>query len=199
MKIFSTFCRTMLLVAVSLTAEQSLTAQELKIGVIDFARIQREYFRTDLERKKFEANRSERLQAVEGMKARIRDLTELQRAAQEKLQDPSESEDAKKLIMTEAQERAGMITSLQREALIKENESNEALANEANAVQKALTGEINEAISSVAKEAGFAFVLNRTFGINGIPPVPYVDEEQTQDFTDEVIAALNANAPPAVE
>jgi hypothetical protein len=47
----------------------------------------------------------------------------------------------------------------------------------------------------VAEEKGVDFVMNRSFGVNGIPTFPFVSAKNVVDLTDDVIGKLNKNAP----
>lgn len=170
-------------------------AEDLKVGLIDFARIQKEYYRTEKERSQFEADRAEKLKLIEERKASLKDLIQKQQAAQKKLGDPTLSNDNKEGILAEGKERAGQIMSLERETVETESQMQKELADSANAIQRSLTKEIYDVIGEIAEAKDMDFVLNRTFGINGVPTVAYSSEKRIPDFSDEVIAQLNENAP----
>ncbi len=175
---------------------QPAQAQDVKLGLIDFARMQRQFYRTDSERKQFEDKRTEERNKVEERKAKLKELIQAQQDAQKQLSDPTLSEDKKKSTMDAAMERQGQITSAQREILELETRLNKELADSANEIQRSLTKEIYDVIGKVAESKGLDVVLNRTFGINGVPTVAYSRaSEGVPDFTDEVIAELNKNAP----
>ncbi len=175
---------------------QFAQAQDVKMGLVDFARMQRQFYRTDSERQNFEKKRTEERAKVEERKAALKGLIQEQQAAQKKLSDPTLSEGAKKKIMDDAMERQGKITSVQRETLELETRLNKELAEKANEIQRSLTKEIYDVIGKVAEAKKLDVVFNRTFGINGVPTVAYSRaSENLPDFTDDVIAELNKNAP----
>lgn len=173
----------------------ALQAEDLKVGLVDFARIQQEYWRTDDERVRFETERDERMKQVEERKAQIKELIQSQQDAQKKVQDPTLSKEMKDKIMKEGLERRGQIGSLDREILEMEAAIQKDLAVKANTIQRSLTKEIYDVIGEVAEEMDLDFALNRTFGINGVPTVAYSSTKRLEDFSDKVIERLNANAP----
>jgi len=181
--------------AAALGAGELHAQSPAKIGLVDFARLQREFFRTDLERKSFQAKRDEERGKVEERRKTFKTLLEAQGEAQKKLKDPTLSEDAKKKVVEEANERHGKVLSLQQEILELEGKVNAELAAKANEVQKSLTEEIYNTIGEVAKAQTFDVVLNRTFGINGVPTVAYSSTEHLADITEEVSKKLNSKAP----
>ncbi len=175
---------------------QQAQAQDVKMGLIDFARMQRQFYRTDSEREQFEAQRTEERNKVEERKAKLKELIQQQQTAQKELGDATLSEAKKKSIMDEAMERQGQITSAQREILELETRLNKELADKANEIQRSLTKEIYEVIGKVAESKGLDVVFNRTFGINGVPTVAFSKaSDALPDFTDEVVAELNKGAP----
>ncbi|RFC46117.1 MAG: chaperone for outer membrane protein [Verrucomicrobia bacterium] len=171
------------------------SAQELKVGVVDYGRIQRHYYRTEVERKALELRREEEEKKLEGEVTQARKLLEEQQAAQKTLQDPTLSEDKKKVILQEAEGRAQQINDLQRKVLDLQNSANSELSQEANRAQLALHQEIYEAINKIAEAKGIDLVHNRTFGVNGVPSVAYANTKKMVDLTDDVVGELNKNAP----
>jgi Skp family chaperone for outer membrane proteins len=171
------------------------SAQELKVGVVDYGRIQRHYYRTEVERKALELRREEEEKKLEGEVTQARKLLEEQQAAQKTLQDPTLSEDKKKVILQEAERRAQQINELQRKVLDLQNSANSELSQEANRAQLALHQEIYEAINKIAEAKGIDLVHNRTFGVNGVPSVAYANTKKMVDLTDDVVGELNKNAP----
>ncbi|RFC45101.1 MAG: chaperone for outer membrane protein [Verrucomicrobia bacterium] len=182
----------------ALSAGQVQAQQPAKIGLVDFARLQREFYRTDLERKSFQAKRDEERTKIEARRGKFKELLDAQAGAQKKLKDPTLSEDAKKKVVEEATERQGQLQSLQQELLELEGKINAELAAKANEVQKSLTEEIYNTIGEVANAQGFDVVLNRTFGINGVPTVAFSSDKgpgKLADLTAEVGKKLNSKAP----
>jgi len=171
-------------------------AQELKVGVVDYGRVQRHYYRTEVERKALELRREEEEKKLEGQVSEARKLLGEQQGAQKTLQDPTLSDDKKKVILQEAEGRAQKINDLQRKVLDAQNVANSELSQEANRAQLALHQEIYEAITKVAEAKALDLVHNRTFGVNGVPTVAYANTKKMTDVTDDVIGELNKNAPP---
>lgn len=181
---------------VALTALMAPAAQaQVKIGLVDFARLQREFFKTDVERKNFEAKRKDAIGKVNERREKLKEMLEEQAGAEKSLKDPTLSEDNKKKVLEAARERVGKITSLQKESIELDSRANAELATLANEIQRNLTREIYETIGTIAAEKGLDLVFNRTFGINGVPTLAYSSTKNLEDFTDEVAKKLNKDAP----
>ena len=193
MNIISTKAIPLLLLLAGLPSLTS--AQELKLGVVDYAKIQRHYYRTEVERKALELRRDEEEKKLEGQVADARKLLEEQQAAQKQLQDPTISDDRKKAVLQDAEARAQKINDIQRKVLDLQNAANSELSQEANRAQLALHQEIYESITKVAETKPVDLVHNRTFGVNGVPTVAYANTKKMIDLTDDVIGELNKNAP----
>lgn len=176
-------------------AAPSAQAQELKVGVVDFSKIQRHYYRTVAERKLLEEKRDAELKKLEEPVAEAKKLLDEQKTAQEALQDPTLSDDKKKDIVKAAEKRAGEIMILQRKTAELQNVANTSLAQEANSAQSTLNQEIYDAITKTAETKGLDLIHNKTFGLNGIPTVAYASASKLTDITDDVIGILNKNAP----
>jgi len=170
-------------------------AQELKVGVVDYAKIQRHYYRTEVERKALEQRRDEEEKKLEGQVAEARKLLDEQQAAQKSFQDPTLSDDKKKALLQDAESRAQKINELQRKVLDLQNAANSELSQEANRAQLALHQEIYEAINKVAETKAIDLVHNRTFGVNGVPTIAFANTKKMVDLTDDIIGELNKNAP----
>lgn len=186
---------TCLATAATLGSGQLQAQQPAKIGLVDFARLQREFYRSDLERKSFKAKQDEERTKVEGRRKQFKEIVDAQIEAEKKLKDPTLSDDAKKKVAEEYTERQGQLQSLQKELIELEAKINAELATKANEVQKSLTEEIYNTVGEVAEAQGFDVILNRTFGINGVPTVAYSSSKNLTDITEEVSKKLNAKAP----
>ncbi len=195
--------QSLLLFSIAFTFVTSGLAQaETKIGLIDFARIQREFYRTYEERENFESQREEKLGKVDEFRTKIKDLAQKQQERQKQISDPTLSQDAKDKILSEAQEAQGQIASLQREAIETEAKVQKELNDMAAEIQKSLTKQIYETIGTLSESKGLDLVFNRSFGLNGIPVVAYSGTANLEDFSDAVIAELNKPKPgftPPVE
>ncbi|MEO0447557.1 MAG: OmpH family outer membrane protein, partial [Verrucomicrobiota bacterium] len=151
--------------------------------------------RADLERKALGEKRDEVKKLVEDEVDPAKALIEEQQKAQKDLQDPSFSEEKKKEIFAEAQKRAVQITEIQRKALGVQQQGNTSLVQSANEANVTLLKEIQDGIAKVAEEKGLHLVHNTSFGVSGIPTVPFAKGGGMVDITDDVIGFLNKNAP----
>jgi len=185
----------LLAAALGLSAQAASAQNAPKIGLVDFAKLQREFFRTDVERKAFEAKRDEERKKVEERRTKLKELLDAQEKANTEFKDPAISEDKRKQIAEDANERQGQVNGLLRELSELEAKINAELAQKANEVQRSLTKEIYDVIGAVAEAGGYDVVLNRTFGINGVPTVAYSSTKSLVDISEDVSKKLNANAP----
>ncbi|MEM7013997.1 MAG: OmpH family outer membrane protein [Verrucomicrobiota bacterium] len=174
-------------------------AADYSIGLIDFAEIQERYHRTLSERESFDAEKAKVLNRIEEKRAKVNELLADHSKDRSRLEDPTLSQNLKDEITQEATERAQMIMGMQKEIREDELSANRDLSKVAKRVQDEITSEIYEKIGELAEQKGFDLVLNRSFGINGVPTLAYSKTDNVEDYTDEVIAALNANAPNSAE
>jgi len=185
--------------SLTIPPHSALSAEPLRVGMVEYQRIQRHYYRTDLERKALEerkATESEKLQAsFQESRETVESLLAEQQKAQEELHDPTLSDEKKQEILAAAQKRAAEISALQRKAAQQQTAARNLLLQQAGEANVALLREINDTIRIVAEQQELDFVMNRGFGVRGVPTFPYVSAKHLVDITDEVIAKLNASAP----
>ena len=177
----------------------SATAADVSIGLIDFARIQESYYRTEAERETFTAERDKKLAAIDAQREEVKKLMTEQQADGKRIEDPTLSDENRARITVQATERARKILSMQGQIRQAEEKANSELSKEAQRVQRSITKEIYDKIGELAEAKGFDLVLNRSFGINGVPTLAYSRADNLPDYTDEVVAALNETAPAAAE
>ena len=170
-------------------------AHEQKFGLVDFTKCQEHHYKTHEKQEEFKQKREADLAPIKKMQDQLKELVDMQRSAQRDLQDPMFSEARKKEILREAQERQARVVSLQREMMEEEAKLQKKLDQMASGIQKKLTDEILKVIDEISKEKGLHLVLNKTFGINGVPTFAHTDDSVMEDITDAVIAKLNSTAP----
>lgn len=172
---------------------------ELVAGMVDFPKIQRHYYRTAMEQKAITEKREEETKKLEetvtSNKAKVEELLKAQQEAQKLLQDPTLSDAKKQETLAAAQKRAGEITEFQTKVQQQQLAARNTLIQQADQANISLLKEINDAIRVVAEKNSVDFVMNRSFGVRGIPTFPYTSAKNILDLTDEVIAKLNQSAP----
>lgn len=167
------------------------SAADLSLGVMDFAKCQRHYYKTSTARSMFSKLRDEKTTQLNEQKDRLKQLmTDQQAASKRQEQGELSAGDLK-----DAQLRAGEITSLQREVMENQTKGEQELKDEANRIQTELTSEIHQAASRIGKSLGFDLLINVTFGINGVPTAIPCSVPEENDVTDRVIKELNRYAP----
>tara|TARA_R110002096_G_scaffold199271_17_gene383139 strand:+ start:9612 stop:10289 length:678 start_codon:yes stop_codon:yes gene_type:complete len=164
-------------------------------GVIDYKKAQQAYFRTHLEKASLQELKDAEAKKLVEPVAKIQELSESQRSAQQMLDDPTLSDEKKRETAGEARKRSVELVEIQTETEKLRHQSNLELAARIAKVQAEIVGEIDVAIEEVAKLKNLAIVQNLSFRSSGVSSVPYVSADLTIDITDEVIATLNEGAP----
>jgi len=174
-----------------------VSAQEIKVGYVDIATIQKGYYRTYRVREEFETLQSQRRQEVEELEGKANVLFAEQERAKQQLSDPIIAEDARRQLIKSAQERVVKLNSLQRQLSELQEKSTEELAKKAKEAQETIAQDIQEIIAEVAAGKDLDFVLNRSFGVNNVPTMPYSSTKRIEDISEQVILQLNirVNAP----
>jgi len=185
----------LLVTSLALALFSSIASAEVKMGLVDFNRMQKSFYKTDLAKTDFEKRRAEETEKLNVKLEELKKLLQLQQGLEKDMTDPALSDEKKRELLKTGQERAGKITSLQKEAMEQQSKTQGELAEEANKIQKDLTTEIYDTTGKVATEKGLDIVFNRTFGINGVPTVAFSSVANIPDITDDVIKVLITGAP----
>ena len=173
-----------------LTFLASVSADPSKVGIANYAKIQRGYFKTEVEKRALDELRIEEEAKLAESVQRGKEMVDLQRTAQGLLNDPTLSRQRKDLIQAEIEQRNAEIRKLQT---LLQNRTE--VSRRAAQVQTTLLSDISNAVREIAEAKGLHFVHNTGFGIEGVPALGYFAPDQVTDITAEVLAKLNEKAP----
>ena len=173
-------------------------AADLKVAVVDTARILKEYYKTDLaeahiqqQLDDFSAERDKLMAQHKKMK---QDFETLRTEAQNKALTEEAREKKKEL----AEEKLSAVIEFENTIRDKAASRKKELEGEGRKIQGELAKSIKAAITSCSKKDGYTLVLadGGLLG-NGLESVLYV--EPKMDITDEVLKILNADKPATIK
>lgn len=114
----------------------------------------------------------------------------------EQAQNPALSESARGDAERDADLQMEKIRNMQQEVQMFRQSTNNQLSQQQNTQRQFMLEEIKTVILEVAQEKGADLVFDTSTGVNtGLPSVIYANP--SWDTTDEVLAVLNVDAPPA--
>lgn len=173
-------------------------AADLKVAVVDTARVLKEYYKTELaerhmqqqlddfaaERDKLLAQHKKMKQEFESLRAESENKA-LTEAAREKKKEQAEEK---------------LTSVIEYENTIRDKAANrkKELEGEGRKIQAELGKAIREAVKAAAEKGGYTLVLaDGALMPNGLESVLYADA--TMDVTDDVLKRLNADKPAAAK
>lgn len=170
------------------------TAQSIKVGVVDMARLFDAHYKTAEKNLVFQDEQ-------ERVKAEIQRLNDeglaLQEEAQgmaEQLNNPVLSDDAKAEIQAQARTKVEEMQRKQQEMNTLVNNSSESLKQRIMNFRTLLMDEISTVAADVAKRQGITLLFDKSGpSLLGMPAVLYA--EDSLEITDEVLAEINKNKP----
>ena len=170
------------------------SAQSLKVGVVDMARLFDAHYKTAEKNLVFQDEQ-------ERVKAEIQRLNDeglaLQEEAQgmaEQLNNPVLSDDAKAEIQGQAQAKVQEMQRKQQEMNTLVNNSSESLKQRIMNFRTLLMDEISKVATDVAKRQGITMLFDKSGpSLLGMPAVLFADD--SLEITDEVLAEINKNKP----
>ena len=173
-------------------------AADLKVAVVDTARILKEYYKTDLaeahiqqQLDDFSAERDKLMAQHKKMK---QDFETLRTEAQNKALTEEAREKKKEL----AEEKLSAVIEFENTIRDKAASRKKELEGEGRKIQSELAKSIKTAITGCSQKGGYTLVLadGGLLG-NGLESVLYV--EPKMDITDEVLKILNADKPATIK
>ena len=170
------------------------SAQSLKVGVVDMARLFDAHYKTAEKNLVFQDEQ-------ERVKAEIQRLNDeglaLQEEAQgmaEQLNNPVLSDDAKAEIQGQARTKVEEMQRKQQEMNTLVTNSSESLKQRIMNFRTLLMDEISKVATDVAKRQGITMLFDKSGpSLLGMPAVLFADD--SLEITDEVLAEINKNKP----
>ena len=170
------------------------SAQSLKVGIVDMTRVFAEYYKTKDAEKKVNDGKAIAKKELDERNARYKQLIEKYQELVGAIKDPGISEELRAQKQKEAQDIAAEARSLEREKKEFAERRQRQLLEQVDRMRKAILEEIKELVETMSKEGNYDLVFDKSgLGTRGIPFL--LHSKDAVDFSNDVIATLNANAP----
>lgn len=169
-------------------------ADETKIGTVDITKILDSYYKT------VDAKKTDQARRIDIRKAEVQRLEVIKGIAEEmkkfeaEFSDPSLSNEKKKSIAQVAQGKNQELQNLQRELQEFRKRKGDQMTQATLETMAGLRKDVVEAVREFGEQADVDYIMDES-GLTQIqvPFLLYVKDKQ--DFTDDIIAILNKNAP----
>lgn len=179
-----------------LGAPQQSDAQEFKIGIVDMKRVFADYYKTKDAEEKVNEGKSIAKKELDERNAKYKQLIQQWQDLQKLIKDPAISDELRNQKGKEAQDKAAEAKSLEREMAEFRQRRERQLQEEVLRMRKAILEEIRELVEEKAKKENYDLVFDKSgLGVNGVPFL--LHSKDAVDFSNEIIAELNKDAPKA--
>ncbi len=171
------------------------SAQEMKIGIVDMKLVFQEYYQTKVAEKKVNEDKSKAKKELDERNAKYRDLIGKWSEIEKVLKDKLVGEELKLQKQKEAQGIISEARALERDMEEFRRRREGQLAEQVGRMRKGLLEDIKSRVEEKAKRDNYDLVFDKS----GMSPsgVPFLlHSKDAVDFSKEVIAELNKNAPP---
>ncbi len=184
-----------LLAAFALAAAPDAGAQDLKIAVADIQAALNKYYKTNSEIKNIEEIAGTERAAVDERVAALNILNNKLGELEKKVNDTSLSEEARRGALSEAQNYVAERTGKLRELEEARRAGSEKVLQARQAMEQRLVEDVKKVVEQIAAEKGFDMVVDKSFLPRANKVLVYTSEK-VPDLTEDIIAALNKDAPP---
>jgi Skp family chaperone for outer membrane proteins len=173
-------------------------AAELKVAVVDTARILKEYYKTELAEKHIQQQIDDFSAEREKLLTQHRKLKQEFETLRAESQNKALTEEAREKKREQAEEKLTVVIEFENSIRDKAAGRKKELEGESRKIQGELGKSIKEAIRTCSEKGGYTLVLadGGLLG-NGLESVLYVDPKL--DITGEVLKLLNADKPGPVK
>ena len=172
----------------------SVSAQGIKISVVDMQDALNRYYKTDIEVGKINAMADEKRKNIDERQAAYQQMTnqmtELDKVVRDTSLAESKRQEAMEKLQALAQERAAKgkeIQDAQRKASAEVMQARSEM-------ESTLVGEIKDAVNAIVEAQGHDLVFDKSFLPKANKAILYTSDN-VADLTEEVVSALNAGAP----
>lgn len=173
----------------------ALTAQaQVKVGTVDMDKIFKSYYKTkDAESRINEARASAKKELEDRMDTYKKNLDAINKLNDE-LQNAALSKEKKDEKTKDRDDKIAEEKNLEREITEFRTTREKQLQEQAVRMRNGIVDEITKLIQDKVKEKNYDYVFDKSgTSLNGVPVV--VISRDTDDFSDEIITALNKNRP----
>ena len=168
--------------------------QSGRLKTVDLNKVFNEYYKTPVASQKLKDTAEQYNKEHEDMLAQYRkqvdELNKL-REEQDKTEYTAEVRDQKKKAF---QEKLAETQKTQHDIEEFRNSHKQILDQQTQRMRQGILKEINDVVSKEARDAGYAFVFDKSGNtLNGVPTLVY--SQESVDITDDIIKVLNKNKP----
>lgn len=189
---------TAILIALAFLGAAPLSAQEIKIAVVDMQEALNQYYKTDIQVKQINDLADEKRKNLDERQAAYQQMTNQMVELDTVYKDTALSEAKRKEALTKLQ-------SLFQEREAKAKEIADARRKAAAEIQTArqemeatLVGEIKKTVDTIVQSQGLDLVFDKSFLPKANKAILYTSAN-VKDLTAEVVSTLNAGAPAGAE
>jgi outer membrane protein len=189
---------TAILIALAFLGAAPLSAQEIKIAVVDMQEALNQYYKTDIQVKQINDLADEKRKNLDERQAAYQQMTNQMVELDTVYKDTALSEAKRKEALTKLQ-------SLFQEREAKAKEIADAQRKAAAEIQTArqemeatLVGEIKKTVDTIVQSQGLDLVFDKSFLPKANKAILYTSAN-VKDLTAEVVSTLNAGAPAGAE
>lgn len=181
--------------ALGLSALPSGAADNIKIGIVDMKRVFSEYYKTKDAEKTVNEGKASAKTELDERSAKYKQLLEKFQELNALIRDEAISEELREQKKTEAQEVAAEAKSLEREMAEFRTRRERMLQEQVMRMRKGILEEIKAIVEANSKEQGYDLVFDKSgLSMNAVPFL--LHSKDAVDFSNEIIAELNKEAPP---
>jgi Skp family chaperone for outer membrane proteins len=172
-----------------------IQAQQLKVGTIDMQKVLGAYYKTQEAKEKLEAaQKSANDELNQRMETRKRGIDAINKLNEE-MNRPDVSAATKNQKAQERDAKIGEQQSLEREMTEFRDSRSKQLQEQQNHMVSALVEDIMKVVSDQVKTQSYDLVLDKSGRSAGLGTTVLLYAKENMDFSDAVIAKLNANRP----
>lgn len=168
---------------------------QLRIGIVDLRKVFDGYYKTKDADAKIKEEAMKLETTAKGMLDDYKKANETYKQLMEAASDTAISAEEKQKRRKSAEDKLLEIRQLEQQVQQYQRQSEATLLEKRRRMRDQILREIRETVVSKAKEAGYSMVIDiAADSVNQTPIVLYTNGDN--DITEELLRALNANAPP---
>ncbi len=172
----------------------SISAADLKVGVVDMTKAFTEYYKTKDASSKMKGNKDKAMSEMNERFATYKNLLNEVQKKQKEAQDPILTQEGRAKAGAEFQDKLKEARALEQEINEFQQRRSMQLKQEEMQLQKGLYDEIVAVVKDKSKSSGYDLVFDKS-GVSMTPVPVLLYYKDATEFTDEVIVELNKNAP----
>lgn len=173
-----------------------LQAQNIKIAVVDMNAAMQSYYKKDIEIKAINSLGEEKIRNIDERKAAYAKMTSEMVDLDKTVRAVELSEESRRQAGIKLQELAQTRAAKAAEINDAERKAQQELMEARTEMEQRLLGEIRKAATDVAKARGFDLVFDKSLFPKTSKAILFTSPN-VPDLTQEVMAQLNASAPPS--